>query len=354
MASFFDQNILKADDLKRINELNAAWLATDDKNKREQFHTEAETIRNSYGYSGGGDGSEFIPISTGVYTAATSVNDYTDALREAESKKQKAYESQLKQADVDNAERLRQAYIKNMQSKLGLDQTMKASGITGGATESTLASIDNNYNVLRDSIYSDTDEIKRDIMQQSALSQSESDSEIASVLYDSALDRADRLERKSDSDYQKEQDALKHALALEQFDYQKEQDAILNNFKQYDRDYQAEQDKLDREYQAQRDAYEAQQDAYDRAQAAKNAAKSANKNQISNVLTLIKNGYYSDSFADILGVDDLQFTGNNAEDAQSAVWKMLANGVYHDSFPEIVGFPDNVLKEYADNVKYGY
>lgn len=345
MASFFDKNILSSSDLKRMEELNKAWADTDDDELRKQLHNEAEIIRKSYGYSGGNDGSRFLPDDTGLYTVSTSATDYTDALRDAEMQKQAAYDNQIKQADIDGSNRLRDAYARNMQSKLGIDQTLRASGISGGASESILASADNNYNNVRDNILSETDKAKREISENAARSQSDSDVNIAKIGYESALDRADRLTESEQRDYDRKQDELEFNFKNEQFDYQKEQDAIKNGFEQYDRDYRAEQDALDREYQKEKDAY-------DRAHAASSASASANNKKISNILKLIENGYYSDSFADILGIPDLQIT--DSDDVQNAVWKMLSNGVYHDSFPAIVGFPDNILKEYVDSVKYGY
>lgn len=358
MASFFDNTLLSEKDRKRVDELNSAWAATDDAKLREQLHNEAETIRRSYGYSGGADGSEFIPLSTSVYTVAGSATEYADALADAEKGKQEMYSSQLTQADKDGAERLRDAYIKNMQSKLGIGQTLRAQGVSGGMAESTLASVDNNYNTVRDNILSDVDDTKRDITEQAILSQSNSDKEIAKHKYDSSLDRADRLEKQDEFDYQKQQDALDMNFRNEQFNYQKEQDAVQNEFDRYDREYQASVDKYDREYRAEQDRlnreYQAAKDAADRAQAASNASRSASNQQISNILKLIENGYYSESFADILGIPDLKYSDEDPNYVKNLVWKMLSNGVYHDSFPKIVGFSDKILKEYADSVKYGY
>lgn len=358
MASFFDNTLLSEKDRKRIDELNSAWAATDDAKLREQLHNEAETIRRTYGYSGGGDGSEFIPLSTSVYAVSNSASEYADALREAEKDKQEAFTSQLTQADKDGTDRLRDAYIKNMQSKLGIGQALRASGVSGGMAESTLASADNNYNTVRDTILSDVDSIKRDITEKALLSQSDSDKEIAKHNYDSSVDRADRLEKQDEFEYRKLQDAQDMDFKNEQFNYQKEQDAVQNEFDRYDREYQASIDKYDREYRAEQDRlnreYQAAKDAADRAQAAKNASRSASNQQISNVLKLMENGYYSDSFAEILGIPDLEYSDDNPNYVKDVVWKMLSNGVYHDSFPKIVGFSDNILKEYADSVKYGY
>ena len=117
MASIYDKQILTEKDIERIEELGRLWTETSDKKKKDEYHDAAEVIRRGYGYSGGGDGSHLNPIEQSVLTEAIAARDYTDALREAEQLRADGYAKQSKQAEADGEERLRQAYIKNMQRK---------------------------------------------------------------------------------------------------------------------------------------------------------------------------------------------------------------------------------------------
>ena len=70
--------------------------------------------------------------------AADAASAYAGALNAAEQNRQKNYSAQQGSGRrADGRSRLREAYIKNMQNALGLDQNMKASGISGGLSEST-------------------------------------------------------------------------------------------------------------------------------------------------------------------------------------------------------------------------
>lgn len=343
MASIFDSQLMSKTDLERMEQIQAAYNATDDKKLKNDLHARAESIRMSYGYSGGEDGSRYIPYDESVAAAAASSSNYIKALNDAQNHTQKMYENQITDAENDGKDRLREAYIKNMQSKLGLDEKLKADGVTGGISETTVADIDNNYNVIRDGIKKDTDKTKRDIEIKAKTAKHESDTDIAKAEYQSALERNDRLTDAKQREYERKQDALEWQYKTDKDKYQREQDAA-------DREYQKEQDAREWEYREK----EYQLDKKQLEQSKANASSSAYQKQVSNILTLMKNGYYSDEFADILGLDGLEYTGNADSDAASAAWKLLNKGVYDESFPELLGYSEDILRQYAENVLSGF
>lgn len=54
---------LSDSDRKKVESLQRQWKTTDDPAERARLHNQAEDIRSGYGYSGGGDGSEFNAVS---------------------------------------------------------------------------------------------------------------------------------------------------------------------------------------------------------------------------------------------------------------------------------------------------
>lgn len=343
MASIFDKQLLSKSDLERIDSIQSAYKQTDDEQLKKDLHERAESIRHGYGYSGGADGSEYIPYDEGLLVASASSGKYINAINAAENAKQDAFTDKIAKAEADGGDRLREAYINNMRSKLSLDQSLKANGLSGGVSETTEAGIDNNYNVLRDGIKKDTDEATRKLALEAAASQRESDVNAAKVEYDSAIDRANRVTEAEQKKYDREQDALEWSYRTERDKYQKEIDAA-------DRAYQREQDAKEWEFR-QKEFDLASKKA---AQSAASASNSAYQRQVSNIMTLIKAGYYSPEFDEILGIDGLTKTGDADKDAKDAAWKLLNMGVYDDSFPELLGYSEDILQQYADNVLAGY
>ena len=67
-------------------------------------------------------------------------------------------------ADAENA--MRQAYINNMLSRKSLQQAMTAQGLNGGATETTRASMENNYGNARNNIDTTRNRNLADLMMQ--------------------------------------------------------------------------------------------------------------------------------------------------------------------------------------------
>lgn len=316
MASIFDKQILSDADYKRIQELGDEWMLAKDQNTRNQIHQKAEAIRQSYGYSGGADGSQFLMQNQNVLNTATSANDYTDAVKEAKQLEQEQMEQRLKDVESSAAARLKEAYIKNMQDNLLIDQNLKKSGITGGASESVRAYMANMYNSNRNEIMSDTQAQKENIQNETAKILSDYTTDIAKAGYDSALKRADALKEAEQTAYDRQLDA-------------------------YDREYQKAKDERDFEYKKQTDA-------------SKKSSSSGTKLTASNVISLMKSGVYDPSFAVILGISDSEVKSIANSSQKDAAWKLLNNGIYDDSFPEILGYSADILKNYANSVLNGF
>lgn len=83
----------------------------------------------------------------GAYMAALAEN-----LDSTKGQLLDAYNRSKKNIQDDAAESLKQAYINKMQSARNIDQEMSAQGLSGGASESTRASMANNYGNARNEI----------------------------------------------------------------------------------------------------------------------------------------------------------------------------------------------------------
>ncbi len=327
MASIFDKQIMSDADIKRIDELGALWQSATDQKTKDQIHQKAEAIRLSYGYSGGDDGYQFILNNQNVHNTAAATNAYTDALKSANEQAQKQYKQNLEQAEDTGKARLKEAYVKNMQDSLGIDQQLKKAGITGGVTESTRAYMTNIYNNNRNDIIDDVNTLKSQIMNDAKKTDSEYKEGIAKAEYDGALKRSEAI------------------TDAEQFEYKKQLDEYKKSIDERDFEYKKLKDELDQ-----------------KASASKSASKSSSSSKSSitpsSVLSLMKAGIYDKSFAGILGVSDDEVkkivdTYKN-KDQQSAAWRMLQNGIYDDSFPEILGYSEEVLLNYVNSVLNGF
>ena len=156
---------------------NAAKAAGDTA-AMERAHAGAEAVRNSYGFSGGADGSQQVSIAP-RQTQANPYVSYLDTVKQAQAQaqdrynqmmeySQQSYANMLKNAiaannaaaaqqvarlnsqktDVNKTyeDNARQAYVAYMQGKQTLPQMLAASGLTGGATETANLGLVTNYN----------------------------------------------------------------------------------------------------------------------------------------------------------------------------------------------------------------
>ena len=138
----------------------------------------AASVRKQYSGSSGGSSSGRSSYSAPAVQAAPSGPSYADAYadalasimaeqrRQREAAYQKAAAAQKENlnfatnqlTDTTN-DALKQAYIKKMQTLRNLPQQMSAQGLNGGASETTLASMNNNYGNARNQL--ETERLKQ-------------------------------------------------------------------------------------------------------------------------------------------------------------------------------------------------
>lgn len=350
MASIYDKSILSSSDLERLDTIISQWKDADEEKKKD-LHKSAEAIRNSYGYSGGGDGHGFSVTDSALFTSSMAGNAYTDALKSSADISQKEYEGQLEAAQKSGDDRLREAYIKNMQDTLGIGQKLKSAGITGGATESTVAYLNNVYNTSRQDIIEDTEDAKNKIKSDALKDKAESQKEIAKAELDSVNARADAIRNAEETAYQREQDALDRELKERELEHKISSD-------NRDFEYKKETDNRNFEYNKAQDEY-AKQQAKNKSSSASSSSKSgAGSMSVSNILSLIKAGVYRDDFAEALGISKEELEkivkSYSESEKRDMAWKLLQNGVYHESFPELLDYPEDALRNYANSYLLGY
>lgn len=349
MASIYDKHILSKADLERIENLNEAWKSETDKKTKDGIHAQAEAIRNSYGYSGGDDGSQFIVNNASVMNTASATKGYTDALQGVKDAQAESFSNEAARIEKESADRLREAYIKNMQDSLGLSQRLKSAGISGGATESTVAYMNNVYNDSRNDIRNDTDDRMADLESDKISALAKAQGDIAKAEYDGALKRADTLQNAEKTAYERAQNErefeFKKSTDERDFEYQKSIDTR-------DFEYQKEQDELARKTALAKAASSGSSSS------SSSSSSSGTKLSVSNVISLMKSGIYNPAFAEILGITDDEvrdmIDDYNGEAAKAAAWKIMGSGIYDESFSEIVGFSEEVLRDYVDNILNGY
>ncbi len=356
MASIYDKYILSKSDLERVNTLNDAWKSATDKKQKNDLHAQAEAIRNLYGYSGGDDGSQFILNDSGVLNTAAATRAYTDALEQAKTAQAEGFDAQAEGVERDKNDRLREAYIKNMQDSLGIGQKLKAAGVSGGASESTVAYMNNVYNNNRNDIIKDALEQKTELSADRRQALAAADADIAKAEYDATLKRADALKQAEQTAYERELSEYEKQKDARDFEYNKAID--LRDF-----EYQKAIDERDFEYKKQQDEYAKKVAAAKAASGSASSSSSSNKSSgskltVSNVLSLVKAGVYSPDFADILGITDDQvrdLAQNYASAESKAIaWELLDKGIYDSSFPELLGYSEEMLLRYLENVLNGY
>ena len=138
----------------------------------------AASVRKQYSGSSGGSSSGRSSYSAPAVQAAPSGPSYADAYadalasimaeqrRQREAAYQKAAAAQKENlnfatnqlTDTTN-DALKQAYINKMQTLRNLPQQMSAQGLNGGASETTLASMNNNYGNARNQL--ETERLKQ-------------------------------------------------------------------------------------------------------------------------------------------------------------------------------------------------
>ncbi len=160
----YDQQFMSQEDLAKISALKAAAQAGT--TSWEDANKAAEAYRAKYGYSGGADGSKYIPLEGWTASPPTApeipnaYEGYGDALksyqreqaelarRQFEASIQQAQNSLSGQKDTVNQqydELARQMYIDRRMNEKKLPQQMAAMGYNGGTTESAALGLQTSY-----------------------------------------------------------------------------------------------------------------------------------------------------------------------------------------------------------------
>lgn len=307
MASIFDNQLLSEKDLEQINLLGVLYNQATDEKTKQDIHSLAESIRKSYGYSGGEDGSEYNVLDETAVAMSGASDTHTQALEEAQKAREEAISLQKQKNNESASERLRQAYIKNMQQRLGTADALKNQGVTGGKADSTLAALEGEYLNLRDSILKDADDANSKLDIKNMQDAYDTKVQIGEIEADAANARADRLSEAEKEAYDKMITDYQLKLDKEKFDYQKLKDEL-------DRKYQIEKDALDR------------------------------ANELKKV--------YASKSVKTENTDDT--AEKTLEERKKAAWKLLEQGVYQDGFDELLGFAEEILREYAENCISGF
>ena len=306
--STYDEKIMTKEDLDKIKTAQDAYKKAaelGDKKGMAAAHDRAESIRKAYGYTGGADGTGYSQIKG--YEGAETLKNAGQSLDEAyngiaDVYKQQA-EKQKKDVDTQTDSTLRQAYISNMQAQKGVDQSLRASGVTGGLSETVRAGMNQNYQNNRVAVQKAATDAKTDI-----------DISTNAALAQNELGRANA---KYTSDVQNAQFQQTAAEANRNIEY---------NDKQLEISKQAQ--------------------------------------DTSKYLTFIQNGLVdknnSKDIALALGVSEDVITkaskaAQNADSASVAL-SLLSAGVYDDSFVELLGgrFSAATLKQYANIVRQNF
>ena len=214
MASYYDAQVMTKRDLDRVDQLQKQWQQATTKAEREKLHDQVEQIRSNYGYSGGADGSEYIVTDAGLAALSGAVSDYNDAIDKAAQTEVEAIEGQKQEAQRDLESELKNAYINQLQTQLGLEQQMRAEGYRGGARESIRAAARSDYLGQRNDAEAEASEIQRELNQRAdeVLQNAELEKAETQLKYDN--ERSDYLVGKEKTEYERAQDRFDNAFSL--------------------------------------------------------------------------------------------------------------------------------------------
>ncbi len=178
--STYDKQILSEEDQQKILNLQKAYTTASkagDAAGKKSAADAAENVRKAYGYSGGADGQQYVALPG--YEGAAEMQEVGDNLVKAYSGINDAYKAQAEaskeEIEKQRAATLKQAYIGNMMDQKNIDQQMRASGITGGLSESARVAMQNNYRTNRNNVDAAAMDAKKDVdlSTQQAIAQNE-------------------------------------------------------------------------------------------------------------------------------------------------------------------------------------
>lgn len=166
--SQYDKNILSEEDQRRVELEKQAYLDAynkGDKNGMASANARAEAIRAGYGYSGGEGGANYVALPG--YEGAETLKKADEGLDAAYSGVNDVYRAQAEasKADIDKQREatLKQIYIGNMMDQKNIDQQLRASGVTGGLSETSRVALQQNYRTNRNNVENSALTAKKDI-----------------------------------------------------------------------------------------------------------------------------------------------------------------------------------------------
>lgn len=167
-TSVHDQRELSELDRQLLETYKREWSAAKeagDKTAMQSAHDRAEDLRKSYGYSGGNDGSQYNALPG--YEGLGDAKRAAQGLDNAYTGIAEAYKSQAdaQKADIDRQKKEweRQAYLTNQMQQKNISQSMRASGITGGLSETSRVQLAQNYATNRNSMAAQAMKSKTDV-----------------------------------------------------------------------------------------------------------------------------------------------------------------------------------------------
>lgn len=313
--SVYDQNEMSEQDRKLLEVYKKEYAsahAAGDTAGMKSANQRAEALRASYGYSGGSDGSQYNPIAG--YEGVGEAKKAGENLNSAYSGIADAYKSQAdaQKADIDRQkyEMQKQAYITNEQQKRNLDQTMRASGVTGGLSETSRVQLQQNYATNRNAAATEAMKSKREI--DLALQQNLAQNELnrANAKYSSDMANAQLWQSAANNNRTISQQEFANKLSERQLELTE---------KQFDLTEQ--------------------------------------QNKFSNYMTYLQSGLIDETnakeIASTLGTSEASLLAVSRAaqngDYQAMVLNLLNAGVYDDSFVDILGgrFSAQTLKTFA-------
>lgn len=123
-------------------QLAAAQLAANNQRASERANAIRDMAQNAYNRG----------MSNLQNAYNTRVQNLADNLNSTRQQLGQAYDSSARNVNQDADRSLKQAYINRMMNERNLNQQLSSQGLSGGATESTLARLYNNYGNSRNSI----------------------------------------------------------------------------------------------------------------------------------------------------------------------------------------------------------
>ncbi len=217
----YEQQLLSEADRQEIEKAKTRWSeakAAGDTAGMQAANNYAEQIRRGYGFTGGTDGAGYNPVEgyEGLSTLKQASQGLDSAYQGVSDSYRAQAEAQKAELDKQRDNWIRQAYITNEKQKLGLDQQMRAQGISGGLSESSRVRLAQQYAADRSTAESETMKAKKDV--ELALQDNLAENELnranarynagtaeAQFLHDSANNYRDIEQQKFQNDITKQQ-----------------------------------------------------------------------------------------------------------------------------------------------------